>query len=182
MAPRDAIAEVQLRDRERSAFQLGRLQHLLLILEEGVRQGAVEDCTLRDSRAKIINFARDLFPKQNVDDLSAIPSAADRSSMLDRMLRSRYPGRVENAFGLGVLMQVLDLSKGRGWEGREVHLKALSRDRERIWIGNHVLLPDSRSVVEAAKLLYDYAARGEEPPRQKFDAARSSLLQYYAGE
>ena len=48
--------DISTRDREKAAFQLGRLTYLLLILEEGLQQGQIQREELERERKKTLDF------------------------------------------------------------------------------------------------------------------------------
>ena len=176
---RSAVQSVRLRDMEASAFQLGRLAFLLLILEQGHKQGMVSEEELAKTREKTLRYLRAMSEGKQAPTLESA-GAQDLVQAAEQIMRTRHTGRVENAFSLAALMQVLVLSRG-DVTAYETQLKVLVRDRGRIWTEEATLLPEDDAVRNAAKQLYDFAGRGKAPPGNDLKEAERILCEYYDG-
>ena len=96
-------------------------------------------------------------------------------------MRKNHVGRVENAFALGTLAQIYQLSHGdtHKYEGE---MRFLSTESNRIWTPTATLLPTNESVRTAAKALYDHAASPESVTIPVLTSAIDALMSYYAEE
>lgn len=172
-----AVRSLRLRDMEASAFQLGRLAYLLLILEQGHKQEKISEGELAKTREKTLGYLTEISEGKQAPTLESA-GAQDVMRAAGQIMRTRHTGRVENAFSLAALMQVLVLSRG-DVTAYETQLKVLARDRGRIWTEKATLLPEDDAVRRAAKQLYDFAGRGEAPPGNDLKEAERILCEYY---
>ena len=163
---------------ERASFQLGRLVFLLAILEIEVRKQQVTEADFLEIRKKTLEYLEHF----GVGDETRMPSSkATAEDILRAAERSVYthPGRVENAFWTGALVQVYQLCGEAVLASSTQQLKILAKHRAKIWASGTVLLPDDKSVRQAARILYDAAAEGSAPDQRKFQRSINTLTNWY---
>jgi len=166
---RCALPSTNTSDRiERRAFQLGRLLHLLNILEGGEAIGRLTSSQVAPVREKTYNFYRLVFDCE--------PTSQSGSELLpscERKLLHAKP-QVFSAFWVGILWQVFESSHGEVTAIAHL-LQTVARDRSQVLAG----LPRNHDLFNATKRLYDCAENGNSLAPPHFESCRSALMRYY---